>query len=77
MEIGDILFEKPILPYSANKNICNAKIYNVILIFAQKSSHFNELNPLWILIVLCILPSPFDTANKPNSKDRPRGMHRE
>jgi hypothetical protein len=46
MAIGYIVPGWPVHPYPANKNICNAGIYNVILILAQKSSRFNELNPL-------------------------------
>jgi hypothetical protein len=46
MEIGDVVFGRPILPYSANKNVCNAKTYDVILMLAQKSSRLNELKPL-------------------------------
>jgi hypothetical protein len=46
MGIGDIVSGWPIHPYSANKNICNARTYNVILIFAWKSSLYIELNLL-------------------------------
>jgi hypothetical protein len=63
IKIGDIVFGWPIHPYSANKNICNAETYNVILILAEKSSLNIELYLPWILIVLCILPSSFDAAN--------------
>ena len=44
METGDVVFGRPILPYSANKNICNAKTYDVILILEWKSSLNIELN---------------------------------